>query len=169
MSETFKKDQYIYRGTGFPVTLCGFPFKKEHGVEVFAFDVRTLELFIAQIVLLKPAFLTGNEIKFLRTFVNLSMRDFGQSLDVSAAGVKKWEDKDDAPATSVSVDFAIRQVIATQLNLVHKVNPNFAYHTSLLQTADFRGSEEDYKFPYGKYQAQAGLKVSKEGHRGHAH
>jgi hypothetical protein len=137
MTEKSHEKKFTYMGAGFPVDLIGFPFKKIAGEEVLDVDAEKLDLAIARLVLLKPAFLTGREIRFLRHFLNESMSTFGAHFGISAAAVKKWEDLDDSPIGSVTNDFAIRNYLASRLTSQFKMHFDIAVHQNLLEAGQF--------------------------------
>lgn len=89
------KKKHIDHSCGFPVVLLDVPMVKIHGDWVL--DVNYDEL--AKTVLLylckKPFPLTGNEVRFIRYYFNITMRDFAQRFGVKHPAVVKWEEKKD--------------------------------------------------------------------------
>ena len=141
MTERYFKNEYIYQGAGFPVTLLKFPFRKVGEREVLDVDTEKLDLAIAQAVLCKPAFLSGKEIRFLRLLLGQSLREFGGNMGSSAATIKKWEDVEDKLLESPTTDFSIRNFVAGQLHQRHKINMEFAYHREAIQASRFWGPQ----------------------------
>jgi hypothetical protein len=86
---------------------------------------------------MKPAFLTGSEIRFLRHFLGESLAAFGEHFDLSAAGIKKWEDLVDSPIASVTNDFALRNYVAKRLSFKFETNVDFAVHRSMLEASEY--------------------------------
>jgi DNA-binding transcriptional regulator YiaG len=83
--------KYIYKGLGFPIEL--------HNVELIQFDGefhpkidvrKTADLAIKSFVTQKTR-LTGNQIKFIRTYFSMSLRKFADLVNESHMAVKKWE------------------------------------------------------------------------------
>ncbi len=88
-----KKKKYIYEGLGFPVEL--------HDVEMIEFegevqpkiDVRKIADAAIKALVSQESRLTGNQIKFIRTYFSMSLRTFAKEVvNESHAAVKKWED-----------------------------------------------------------------------------
>lgn len=139
MTETYKKEKFIYHGTGFPVILMNFPFKKIGKNEILDCDIEQLDLAIAKLVLLKPALLTGSELKFLRILVNESMEKFSSHFNNAPSTIKNWEDRKDKPvSTSFEIDFAIRSAVAAILHIEHQISANFLIHGTVLKAAEYR-------------------------------
>jgi DNA-binding transcriptional regulator YiaG len=88
---------YVYTGLGFPIEL--------HNVEVVQFDgeihpkidVRKISDSVIKSLVLQKDRLTGNQIKFIRTYFSMSLREFAKVVNESHMAVKKWEDFEDEP------------------------------------------------------------------------
>jgi transcriptional regulator with XRE-family HTH domain len=64
----------------------------------------------------KPARITGSEIHFIRTYLKMTLADFGARFSVSHPAVKKWEKTaDQATAMKWSVEKDIRLFILDRL------------------------------------------------------
>ncbi|HLG21043.1 MAG TPA: hypothetical protein VI895_14680 [Bdellovibrionota bacterium] len=137
MAERYYKSEYTYHGAGFPVMLLNFPFRKVGSMEVLDVDTEKLDLAIAQAILLKPAFLTGNEIKFLRHFLGHSLREFASRMSLGASTIKKWEDVADERLEYPTNDFAIRNLAAGELHQRYRMSAEFAYHREAIQASQF--------------------------------
>lgn len=89
--------KYIYNGLGFPIEL--------HNVEMVMFngefhpkiDVRKIADSAIKSLVSQETRLTGNQIKFIRTYFSMSLRDFSEIVNESHMAVKKWEDFKDKP------------------------------------------------------------------------
>ncbi len=86
-----KTETFIYKGLGFPIKLINTPMKKILGEWVIDLDMNKLQLAVLRSLISKPAPLTGEELKFIRKFLCLSMVDFGKTLGVTHVAVVKWE------------------------------------------------------------------------------
>lgn len=88
---------YIYLGLGFPVEL--------HDVEMVLFDgefhpkidVRKIADQAIKSLISQKSRLTGNQIKFIRTYLSMSLREFSKLVNESHMAVKKWENFCDDP------------------------------------------------------------------------
>lgn len=88
---------YIYEGLGFPVELHDVEMIMINGEYAPKIDVRAVaDEAIISLVLQKTK-LTGNQIKFIRTYFSASLRDFGKIVNESHMAVKKWEDFKNRP------------------------------------------------------------------------
>jgi transcriptional regulator with XRE-family HTH domain len=86
-----KRETFIFRGMGFPIKLIKAPMKKMAGEWVLDVDFDKLELAVLRSLLEKPAPLSGNELKFIRKFLNMTTTEFGKVFGVSHVAVLKWE------------------------------------------------------------------------------
>lgn len=89
--ENKKVDTFVYEGLGFPVTLINVPMKKLLGEWVIDVDVNKLQIAALRTLIYKPAPLTGDELRFIRKFLNMTMTDFGKAFGVTHVAVLKWE------------------------------------------------------------------------------
>lgn len=148
MADSYKREKFTYLGAGFPVELTGFPFKKVHGVEVLDIETEKLDLAIARLVLLKPAFLVGKEIRFLRHFLGETLSIFGDHFDLSPAGIKKWEDLGDEPIGVATNDFSIRNYVAKRLSVQFEITVDLAVHKSILEAGQYWKPNEHMEIPF---------------------
>lgn len=89
--------KYIYNGLGFPIIL--------HNVEMVEFDgefqpkidVRKIADSAIKKLVVQPTRLTGNQIKFIRTYLSKSLRQFSEIVNESHMAVKKWENFKEKP------------------------------------------------------------------------
>lgn len=83
---------YTYNGLGFPVLLHNVEMVRLGGKLHPKIDVRkTADLAIESLVS-QNSRLTGNQIKFIRTYFSMSLREFSGVVNESHMAVKKWED-----------------------------------------------------------------------------
>lgn len=121
--KTVKK--YIYSGLGFPFEL--------HNVEMIMFngkfhpkiDIRkTADLAIKSLVS-QPSRLTGNQIKFIRTYFSKSLREFSEIVNESHMAVKKWEDFKDKPTNmDRNIEILLRLHVYNSIEIKSKNNKN---------------------------------------------
>jgi putative zinc finger/helix-turn-helix YgiT family protein len=96
---TVQKETHLYTECGLPnVVLSGVDVRrcKECGAfELVLPNVAELHRVIAHDVIKKPAFLSGAEVRFLRTYLGWTGADFAEHIGVDPSTVSKWEnDKD---------------------------------------------------------------------------
>lgn len=82
---------YIYNGLGFPIELHNVEMVMFNGEAHPKIDIRkTADLAIKALVMQRDR-LTGNQIKFIRTYFSMSLREFAKVVNESHMAVKKWE------------------------------------------------------------------------------
>ena len=103
---------YIYNGLGFPFELHDVEMVEVDGELHPKVDVRkTADLAIRALVAQKNR-LTGNRIKFIRTYFSMSLREFAEVVNESHMAVKKWEDFKNA---TTNMDRNIEIVLRLQI------------------------------------------------------
>lgn len=114
---------YVYEGLGFPIEL--------HDVEMMLFegeyhpkiDVKKVSDFAIKNLVLQKNRLTGNQIKFIRTFFSKSLRDFAKMVNESHMAVKKWEDYKNKPTNmDFNVEIMLRLYVYDQIIIKIKAN-----------------------------------------------
>lgn len=82
---------YIYKGFGFPVTLHNVQMIKINNEDAPKIDIRALSDKVIKSFILQQEKLTGNQIKFIRTYFSMSLREFSKVINESHTAVQKWE------------------------------------------------------------------------------
>ena len=101
-----KTKTFVYRGLGLPIKLINVPMRKMIGEWVIDINFSKLQLAVLHCLLYKVAPLNGDELKFIRKFLNMSTTDFGKILGVSHVAVIKWESG--KTRANLSTDVCIR-------------------------------------------------------------
>jgi len=83
--------KYIYDGLGFPIELHNVEMVKLGDEYHPKIDVRQIANSAIQSLVLRKSRLTGNQIKFIRTYFSMSLREFAKIVNESHMAVKKWE------------------------------------------------------------------------------
>lgn len=86
-----KIDTFVYEGFGFPVLLENVPMRKRLGEWTFDIDLEALEKAVLLTLIEKQVPLSGNQIRFIRHFLNMSTYEFANILGVTHAAVIHWE------------------------------------------------------------------------------
>lgn len=88
-----KKVQKVYQdhGFGFPVTLLNVPLIEVRGEWVPTINQRELQKRVVEALALKQSRLTGDEVRFLRLFLEMTLQQFAERFDVTHPAVLKWE------------------------------------------------------------------------------
>ena len=117
MKDAKMKKNYIYNGLGFPVILEKALFIKIRNEWILKIDVKRLANIVFTALPNKPTGLTGAEIRFARTHLDLSKRKFAEHLNVSHTAVNKWEQSGENKAhIDPLTEVALRAFIKLQLD-----------------------------------------------------
>jgi len=84
---------FEYKGFGFPIILMNVPMIEVMGVWTPHINYNKLQKILLLTLAHKPIPLTGNELRFIRKYFELSMEEFGKFFGVTHAAVSKWEKK----------------------------------------------------------------------------
>ncbi len=88
---TKKLTKYMYEGLGFPIELHNVEMILINGEYAPKIDIRSIaNKVIIDLVLLNTK-LTGNQVKFIRSYFSLSLREFSKIVNESHTAVRKWE------------------------------------------------------------------------------
>ena len=88
-----KMERFIFNAFGFPILLHDVPIgETESGEEYLDINMKILEEAVAKTLITSSVPLTGVMLKFLRNFLNLSLRELSNEMDVPHTSLKLWED-----------------------------------------------------------------------------
>lgn len=90
--------QFTYHGLGFPVVLEDVPVVRIDGQWAPEINYKTLQECMVVALACKHSRLTGDEIRFLRRYFDMTLEQFASLFDYSYQAVMKWEARKDAPA-----------------------------------------------------------------------
>lgn len=88
-SKTQKK--YIYKGLGYPIELHNVEMVKVQGEWVPKIDVRDIALKAIKVLPFQETRLSGNQVRFIREYFQMSLREFSKVLHQSHTAIDKWE------------------------------------------------------------------------------
>ena len=111
--KTEKRETFVFKGLGLPIKLVNAPMKKIAGEWVLDLDMELLQRVVLEALIHKRTLLSGNEIRYVRKYLYLSMEEFGKALGVSHAAVSKWENSRNG--ITAALDVCIRLYIMEQL------------------------------------------------------
>ena len=94
---------YTFKGFGFDVILKNIAVKSVDGEEYPAINLNELKKSTAKALLKSKQRLTGNQIKFLRTYLKMSYDEVAREIHVAASTLRSWENKG-ADFTGLDVD-----------------------------------------------------------------
>lgn len=109
--------KYVDRGLGFPVVLLNAPMVKVRGEWALHVNYNDYQRAVLLLLAHKPTRLTGNEVQFVRTYFELTVRTFAKVFAVKHPAVLKWQGKGDASTQmGWSTEKDIRLFILDKLN-----------------------------------------------------
>jgi len=103
------QNEFIDYGCGFPVLLKNVPMRKVHGKWIPDVNYNELEKSILIMLCHKPFKLTGNEIRFIRLYFEMTLKEFANRFGVQHPTVVKWENfKNDPTNMTLGTEKDIR-------------------------------------------------------------
>lgn len=122
MKKTTSTNTFEYDGLGFPITLLNFPLIEVRGVLVPNIDYNILQKHVLFALCNKPHPLTGNEVRFIRQYLQMTYTEFANKFGVTHASVIHWEKSKNAFAKiQPSTDLCMRLFILDILHAKHKL------------------------------------------------
>lgn len=108
--------EFVDRTCGFPVRLVDVPMKRAFGEWVPDINGNVFTELVLAALAMKPAPLTGAEVRYVRLSLEHSLSSFGRELGVAHSAVKKWEEFGDQPTRMArGSEFFIRFLILERL------------------------------------------------------
>ncbi len=86
-----KTKTFTYKGLGVPVKLVNASMKKAMGVWFIAINMNKLMQIVLDAIIHKPTALTKDELRYIRTYLEMTMTNFGNAFGESHGAVLKWE------------------------------------------------------------------------------
>jgi hypothetical protein len=113
-----KIKNYQWNGFGFPVIFEELPAIKVRGEIIPDVDLTRYARALVQIVCAKQKVpFSGNQVKFIRSHLAMSLREFAKFMDVTHQSVMRWEEKGKAAARiDVNTEIVMRLKILKELN-----------------------------------------------------
>lgn len=111
-----KVETIIYKDIEFPILLVNCPMKKKFGkFGTWFLDINfeKLQSDLLEMLIRKPAPLTGEEIRFIRKYFEYTTTEFGKAFCVTHSAVLKWEN---GHLPIPTTDFYIRLFVLEKLS-----------------------------------------------------
>lgn len=109
-----KTKTVIFKGLGFPIKLINAPMKRVFGEWCVDLNLNKLMLVVLNALAHKPIPLTGDELRFIRSYLKMTLAEFGKAFGVSHVAVLKWEKGKNR--ISPSLELCIRLYILDHLH-----------------------------------------------------
>lgn len=108
--------KYIDFGCGFAVEFLNVPMRKVNGQWIPDINYNNLHQIILELLSHKEGRLTGNEVRFIRLYFEMSLVSFADRFNVKHPAIIKWEKKGDHPTQmNWSTEKDIRLFILSKL------------------------------------------------------
>lgn len=85
--------KFIFEGFGFPIVLKDVIIEKVGEDEFPEINYNELKIKTVKALIITSKALTGAQLQFFRKFVDQSLREFADHIEVSHAQIKNWEDR----------------------------------------------------------------------------
>lgn len=139
--------KFIYNGLGFPIELHDVEMITINGEYAPKIDVRTVADNAMKSLVLQNSKLTGNQVKFIRSYFSASLREFGKIVNESHMAVKKWEDFKDKPTNmDPNIETRIRLYIYDKICVKSK-NDKIKFYDQYMAINDIVYRQENKKTP----------------------
>jgi len=128
MSKKIEK-KFIYSGFGFPVELSDVEMIKIADSFHPKIDVRKLANSVIESLITQKTRFTGNQIKFIRTYFSMSLREFSKVVNESHTAIMKWEKFADKPTNmDINIEIMLRLYICDRVTMKNKNLKNDFYN-----------------------------------------
>ncbi len=112
-----KIKKFVYEGLGFPIILKNVSVIEMHGEAVPDINFNQLQKTVILKLCHKSTPLTGNEVRFIRAYLEMTLAQFGEKFGCSHAAVIKWEKHSNRFAKiEPTTEICIRLFIFSHLN-----------------------------------------------------
>jgi DNA-binding transcriptional regulator YiaG len=108
---------FVFEGFGFPILLENVEFVSQDGEVYPNLNYEELAKKTMLYLVRSEHALTGNQVKFLRKQLGLSLEEFGKMLDVSHVAVIKWEAKE-----NLATEMIYANEVLLRMNILKSLN-----------------------------------------------
>ena len=114
------KRDLVYEGLGFSVVLRNCPVTMVRGAEAPDIDLNKLMAQVFAMLIMFPMHLTGSHVRFIRSYLELSQKDFAKLLNQSGHSiVSTWESKKAEPTgMDFNTELILRQRMALHTRMI---------------------------------------------------
>lgn len=95
--ERKRQETFVYEGFGFPVVLVNVPMVRVRDAWTPDVNLNKLSDRLLEALARKPARLTGNEVRFIRHSLSMTLEQLARRLCVTHPAVIKWERAENRP------------------------------------------------------------------------
>lgn len=110
--------EFEYKGFGFPIILMNVPMIEVMGVWTPHINYNKLQKILLLALAHKSIPFTGNELRYIRKYFELSMEAFGKMFGITHAAVSKWESRGNQLVnTDINTERCLRLFIMDNLDV----------------------------------------------------
>lgn len=91
------QNRFTYHGAGYEVILHHVPMIRIGNEWVLNLNPGIIDRLVFEAIPRQPSRLTGNQVRFVRDYADMTLKAFADRFGVSHAAVKKWENTGDGP------------------------------------------------------------------------
>jgi len=136
--------EFIYEGLGFPVILHNVPMREIRGIWTLDINLNVLQKVVLLALAHHPSDLTGNQVRFIRNWLNLTQSEFGKLFAVTHPAVVKWE-KAENKGSKINVTTQ-RDLRLWLLDQLLAKDDDFRKAFKILHMTDYSGLIEPLEF-----------------------
>lgn len=130
---------FEYDGLGFPIILLNVKLISVRGVEVPDIDYNTLQRDVLLALCNKPLPLTGNEIRFIRQYLEMTYTEFAKHFGITHPTVIHWEKSKNmfakiTPSTELCIRLYILDVLKANSKVFRSTFREFNYSEFLKES-----------------------------------
>lgn len=130
--------QFEYDGLGFSIMLLNCPIVEVRGVQVPNINYNILQRSVLLALCQKLLPLTGNEVRFIRQYMQMTYTEFANRFGVTHASVIHWEKAKNSfakitPTTELCIRLSILDVLEAKDKLFREIFRNFNYSEFKIQ------------------------------------
>ncbi len=104
-----KRNTAVYTGLGFPVVIVNPKFRLFEGEQILDVNPKALMEAVFALIPEKKGRITGAEVRFIRSYLNLTQEAFGKMIGVDHSSIAKWEAKKQlVTGMEIQVEFLLR-------------------------------------------------------------
>lgn len=124
--------QYEYEGLGFPIILLNCPFVEVRGLSVPDIDYNLFQRNVLLALCQKSIPFTGNEVRFIRQFLQMTYAEFANKFGVTHASAIHWEKSKNSfakitPSTELCIRLCVLDALQAKNKLFRATFRNFNY------------------------------------------
>ena len=125
-----KLKNYVWNGYGFPVMFEELPAIKVRGELVPDVDFTSLAESLIIYLCGEHKSFTGNQIKFIRNHLDMSVRQFAEFMSVKHPSVLRWEKRGNQPTS-----MGLAQEILLRLKTLHALHSDDEFISKVVENA----------------------------------